>query len=168
MKHAPSAANQRKTLPMLIGAATVLTAALLTRLAVGSPLRAIHRLNAAGWLPPLWLMSLLWFGSFALVGAAAGSLLACPGGGARREAWLWRGSTFLVPAVVFSLVWYVLLFGRLWPILSCLFPLLSAAAALVCVLSWRLIGGGAWWAVLVFALWQTVLFCWQLAVLLHV
>ncbi len=168
MKHAASAANQRKTLPMLIGAAVVLTAALLTRLAAGSPLGVIHRLNAACLLPPLWLANLLWLAAFALVGAASGDLLVCTGGGAHRQAWLWRGSTFLVSAVVFSLVWYILLFGKLWLILSCLFPLLAAAASLACALAWRRIGGNAWIAAMVFALWQIVLFLWHIAVLLHV
>ncbi len=166
MKHTKSTVRLI-TLPTLIGGGVTLTAALLTRLTVGSPLAVVHKLEAFLILPPLWLMSLLWLSAFILMGAAAGHLLACPMGSAKREACLWRGSTFMVLAVVFSLVWYTLLFGKLFLLPSWLCLLLSAAAALVCGVSWRQVAWGAASVALGFALWQITLFLLQFAVLLH-
>jgi hypothetical protein len=167
MKHTARPPHRLAPLPACIGAAVVTAAVLLTRAAVGSPWELLHRLSAASILPPLWLLSLLWMVSFALVGGAAGGLLAAPEGNAHRRAHLWQGSTFLVLAVVFALAWYTLLFGKLWVLISCLFPLLAAASALLCALSWRLAGGGAWMAPLGYALWQILVLLLQLAVLLH-
>ena len=166
MKHTKSAAKLI-TLPALIGGGVALIAALLTRLTVGSPLAVAHKLEVFLILPPLWLMSLLWLFSFLLMGAAAGHLLASPMGSAKREAYLWRGSTFMVLAVVFSLVWYTLLFGKLFLLPSWICLLLSAAAAFACALSWRQVARGAAAAALGFALWQITLFLLQFAVLLH-
>ena len=155
------------TLPALIGAGVTLAAALLTRLAVGSPLAVLHKLGAAAILPPLWLMSLVWLASFASAGAIAGYLLACPAGHAARETALWRGATFFVLAMVFSLVWYTLLFGKLCLLPSWLCLFLSAASAAVCGLSWgKLFLGGAW-ILFGFAVWQTVLILFQLCILLQ-
>lgn len=155
------------TLPVLVGGGLVLAAALLTRLTVGSPLAVIHKLGASVLLPPLWLTGLLWLGSYVLMGAAVGYLLSCPPGNARREADLWRGCTFLVLAVVFSLVWYTLLFGKLCLLLSCLCLLLAAVCALVCMISWWSVGKGAAVISLGFSLWQICLLFLQFAVILH-
>ncbi len=155
------------TIPVLIGGGIVLAAALLTRLAVGSPLAVIHKLGASILLPPLWFTSLLWLASYALMGAAAGYLLSCPTGNTRREAFLWRGCTFLVLAVVFSLVWYTLLFGKLYLLSSWICLFFSAVAALICMISWWQIGKWAAIVSLCFAVWQVCLFLLQLAVILH-
>ncbi len=162
-----SSAAPRPTLPMLIGGALTLAAALLTRLTVGSPLAVVHKLEAFLILPPLWVLSLVWLMHFAILGAAAGYLLACPAHNPVREAAMWRGCTFMVLAAVFSLVWYTLLFGKLCLLPSWICLLLSAGAALVCALSWRTLGKGAFAAALAFALWQIGLFFLQLTVILH-
>ena len=153
-------------LPALVGGGVTLTAALLTRWAVGSPLPVMHRLEAIRPLPPLWLMSLLWLASFALLGMAIGYLLTCPDGNPRREALFWRGNTFLVLAVVFSLLWYTLLFGKFYPVPSWCCLLLSVAAALVCAFSWIQVKTAAAVSVLIFALWQGYLILLQLTVLM--
>ncbi|MBQ9151214.1 MAG: hypothetical protein IJX72_03100, partial [Clostridia bacterium] len=98
---------------------------------------------------------------------AVGYLLSCPSGNTRREAHLWRGNTFMVLAVVFSLVWYTLLFGKLYLLPSWICLLLSAASALLCTLSWWPIGKWVSIISLYFALWQVCLFFLQLAVILH-
>lgn len=154
-------------LPALIGGITALTSALLTRLTAGSPLAVIHKLAASGALPPLWLLSLLWLASFALLGGMAGLLLASPHTTPQREVCLWRGGTFMVLAMVFSLGWYTLLFGKLCLLPSCLCLLLSAAAAGICAVSWMQIKKSATAVALAFSLWQISLFFLQCTVLLY-
>ena len=160
------ASTRALPLASLVGGGVTLAAALLTRWAVGSPVTVLHRLEALRALPPLWLMSILWLASFAAVGMAVGYLLTCPDGSPRREALFWRGNTFLVLAVVFSLLWYVLLFGKFYPVPSLCCLLLSAGAALVCSLSWMQVKAPPAVAVLIFALWQGYLILLQLTVLM--
>jgi hypothetical protein len=47
-------------------------------------------------------MVLLWLGVYALAGASAGYLFACPPMGGEGEGKRWRGMTFLVLSVTFS------------------------------------------------------------------
>ena len=152
-------------LPMLLGGAILLLAALLTRLATGSPLWLFHFGDAAGVLPPLWLTGLLWLLSFFTVGAAAGYVLSCRSLTGGREAYLWRGCTFLILAVVFTLIWYTLLFGKRYLLPSWLFLPLAAGGAAVCALSWRHVSRVACVAVWCFALWQIIVFWLQLRVM---
>ena len=167
MKPAQSPFRFCLKLPVLVGGGAATSCALLTRLAVGGPLSVVHKLDAYLLLPPLWLMSLLWLASFALLGGAAGYLWSHPTGGLEGEARLWRGGTFMVLAVVFSLVWYTLLFGKLYLLISwfCLLP--AVAAALACAYAWWWIGKGAAALCVAFGLWQICLFFLQLAALLH-
>jgi hypothetical protein len=138
----------------------------MTRLTVGSPLRVIHQFTTV-LLPPLWILSLLWLTSFALLGGAAGSLLSCPHGNPQKEAALWRGSTFMVLAVMFGLDWYTLLFGKLLLVPSCLCLLLAAASAAVCAWSWLPLRKSASASALLFSLWQIYVFFLQTVVLLR-
>jgi tryptophan-rich sensory protein len=152
---------------MLVGGGAALAAALLTRLAAGSPAATVHQLEAFLPLPPLWLMGLLWLSAFALAGAAAGEMLTVPCPSPRVEALAWRGATALILAVVFSLVWYTLLFGKFLLLASWLCLPLSAAAAAWCALSWGQVNRRAACILWGFALWEAFLFFLQLAVLFH-
>ena len=157
-----------RSLPLsaTVGGAVTLTAALLTRATVGGPLAVLHKLEPIFPLPPLWLTGILWLASFIIVGGAAGYLLTCSELGPHKEALLWRGSTFLVLGVVFSLVWYTLLFGKFFLLPSWICLLLSAATSLVCFLSWIQVKTAAAVAVLLFSLWQVYLVLVQMAILL--
>ncbi len=157
-----------KLLPVTVGGGITLATALLTRFLTGSPFWLVHSETVAEVLPPLWLLSLLWMTAYMAVGGAAGYVFSCPVKGSLREAHLWRGSTFLILAVVLSLAWYALLLGKNYflPSWLCL-PLAALAAG---------IGGGSWWCIQKmagfvvwgFGLWQIVLLLLQLAVLLHI
>ena len=151
---------------VFMGGGGTVTVALLTRWTVGSPLAVLHTLENFFPLPPTWLMSLLWLASFALAGGAAGYLLTCPGGGGSSETLFWRGSTFWVLGVVFSLVWYTLLVGKFFLLPSWFCLILSAAASLVCAVSWTQVKSAAAVAMFLYALWQIGLLLLQLAVLL--
>ena len=155
------------TFPVLIGAGLLLTCAMLTRWSVGSPVLLLHKLNASAILPPMWLMSLLWLGFYVLWGAAFGELLSCLPENPAREVYIWRGSTFAVLAVVFSLVWYTLLFGKYYLVPSWLCLLISALASCVCGYSWcRVV---KWTSVIafLFAIWNICLFFLQFSIILH-
>ncbi len=154
------------TLPMLVGGAILLSAALLTRLVTGSPLWLFRFGNVAGVLPPLWLTGLVWLLSFFALGAAAGYMFSCRSLMGGREAGLWRGCTFLILAVAFSLIWYTLLFGKYYLLPSWLFLPMAAGAALMCGLSWWRISRGTGVTVWCFGLWQIMVFCLQLRVIL--
>ena len=155
------------TLPILLGGGIVLFVAILTRLAVGSPLIIIHKLGSSFALPPTWIMGLIWLGFYVLVGASTGYLLSFPSGNIQRDVYLWRGCTFMVLAVGFSLVWYIFLFGKFWLIPSWICLCVSAVCAVTCMLSWWEIGKGAATVILGFSLWQICLFLLQFAVILH-
>ena len=106
--------------PVWIGGGVTVAAALLVRMAVGSPHAALWQLGATDRLPPLWILSALWLGCFFLVGCAWGYLLgACPKrGGCAHDAAVWRGSLCLVLSLVFSFLWFALLVGSLSLFLS--------------------------------------------------
>ncbi len=156
------------TFPALIGAGLLLACAMLTRWSVGSPIILLHKLSASALLPPMWLMSLLWLGFYLLWGAALGDLLSCPPTSPVGEVHLWRGCTFAVLAVVFSLVWYTLLFGKFYLVPSWMCLLVSAAAAFVCAYSWWRVTKWTSCVALLFGLWNICLFFLQFAVILHV
>lgn len=156
------------TFPVLIGAGIFLICAMLTRWSVGSPIILLHKLSAATFLPPMWLMGLLWLGFYFLWGAAVGDLLARLPESPPIEAHLWRGCTFAVLAVVFSLVWYTLLFGKFYLIPSWLCLLVSAAAAFICAFSWWRVARWTSLVALLFGFWNICLFFLQFAVILHV
>lgn len=121
----------------MIGGGSGLGIAVFVAITVGSPFPILRMLGAEGLLPPIWLMGLLWFASYALEGCAAGIAAGCLGGrGDVRETGLWRGMTFLVAEITFSLAWYRLLFCSflLFPSFCCL--LLAVCAGIVCLLSW--------------------------------
>ena len=154
------------TLPTLVGGGVVLAAALLTRLTVGNPLMILHKLGALGNLPPLWLLGFIWLTLYLLVGASTGYLLSCPSGKNGREASLWRGCTFMVLAVVLSLVWFTLLFGKFWLLPSWLCLCLAFVCAAICAVSWWQVGKGPAIIIWLFAIWQICLFFLQFAIML--
>lgn len=158
--------NRFLTLPTLVGGGVVLATALLTRMTVGNPLLILHKLGAMEMLPPLWFLSLIWLSFYLLVGASTGYLLSCPPGNAGREAFLWRGCTFMVLAVVLSLVWFTLLFGKFWLLPSWLCLCLTFVCASICAISWWQIGKGAAIIMWSFTVWQICLFFLQFAVML--
>ncbi len=153
----------------LLGGGLSLAAAILVRLLTENPRLVLHRLAAGCHLPPLWFLGFVWLAGFCLLGAAMGFLLGnlCCGGSTHREALLWRGSTCLILALVISLVWYVLLFGKFSLFFSWLCLPLAMALALLCALSWWRLSRGASLILGGYALWMLCLFLLQFAVMLH-
>ncbi len=154
-------------LSALIGGGIATVAAIFVRILTENPRVVLHRLAAYDRLPPLWLLSILWLGWFFLLGATTAILLCASRRDCRREALLWRGSTFLVLTVVISLIWYTLLFGKFSLLISWLCLPVAIAAALLCALSWWRTAGWAGVLLVGFALWLLCLFLLQFAVMLH-
>ncbi len=121
---------------VLAGSGLGLAAGIALRGAAGSPLPVLRLLGANALLPPLWLMGLFWLAGYILVGGAAGYLASCPMRGGRREAYLWRGGTFLALAIGMSFCWYSCLFASFLLLISWLCLLASVCFALLCALSW--------------------------------
>jgi hypothetical protein len=115
----------------------------------------------------MWLMSLLWMGFYGLWGAAFGDLLSGLPENPAREVYIWRGSTFAVLAVVFSLVWYTLLFGKFYLIPSWMCLLMSSLASLVCGYSWWSVAKWTAIVAILFASWNICLFFFQFSIILH-
>lgn len=152
----------------LIGGATGVVLALLVSFSVGSPWTTLHRVDAPSVLPPIWFLSLSWFGWFFALGAAGACLLASRRRGAVADAAFWRGMTCLVLAVAFSFVWYILFFGKgsLFFSWLCL-PLALAFSLLAGVFWWQSVSKGEALIPFGYALWLLCLFFLQMAVLLH-
>lgn len=151
-----------------IGGGVGVAIALLVALSAGSPWVTLHRTDATAVLPPMWFLSVLWFGWFFILGSLCGGLLLSRRRGAYAEALFWRGMTCLVLSVVCSFVWYVLFFGKGSLFFSWLCLPLALAAALLTALSWwQTVGKGEACVPLGFALWILCLFLLQMAVLLH-
>ncbi len=151
----------------LVGGGVGLLSLLVARLATGSPWAVFHHFAAGDVLPPLWLLSLLWFALPALGGAAAGVLFSCLGHAAEREACFWRGCTCLVLSFLFASAWYALLFGKYSLFFSGLCLLAAALLSFLCAVSWRTLSVGASLVIAANALWYLMLLIWQISVALH-
>lgn len=158
--------NRFMTLPILMGGGAVWAIAVFTRLSVGAPYTVLHKLGIWDMLPPLWFMGLVWSLLYVLVGAVIGYLLSHPQLNAQKEACLWRGCTFIVSAVVLSLVWYTLLFGKFWLLPSWICLGLSCGCAIFCALSWWQIGKASALIIGVFVLWEIMVSILQLSIII--
>lgn len=103
--------NKINKIAMLVGGILLVVLALLIKGTVANPLALLHTWGALDTMPPLWLVNLLWFGGYFVVGGAWFGVLCMPPCGGSREVLRYKGSMFLVLAVFFSFVWYLLLFG---------------------------------------------------------
>ena len=151
----------------LVGGGLGLVGSIAVATVVGSPLPVLHVLGADAILPPLWILGLLWLMGYALLGAAAGYVLACLFRGSCRDTPLWKGLTFWVVEYTLSLAWYCLCFGSftLFPAGLCL--LIGVVAGILCTLSWfrvcrrpALLCGGV-------TLWLAYLLLCHLVIILH-
>ena len=87
---------------MLVGGILLVVLALLIKGTVANPLALLHTWGALDTMPPLWLVNLLWFGGYFVVGGGWFGVLCMPPCGGSREVLRYKGSMFLVLAVFFS------------------------------------------------------------------
>ena len=119
-----------------IGGGCALAVSLAVAIRVGSPLSALHRLDAGDIVPPLWIMGTLWLLGMFAVGWSFGCLLGMRSGGPVQDALKYRGSTCMVLAVVLALLWYELLLCTLSLLLSWLCLAVATVTTVLAVLSW--------------------------------
>lgn len=153
---------------VFIGGALAVLAALLVRLACGSPHWLVLRADSGHFLPPLWVLTLLWLGGYFFMGCAWGHIFSLRPLNPCRDAWRWRGSTFLVLTMVFSLMWYPLLFGMSAWFFSWLCLGLTVVLGGICALYWFRVSQGAALVLSGVLIWYIYLFLLQLTVMLHI
>lgn len=141
--------------------------ALAVRLLTTSPRLVLHALAPTLSLPPLWLMGILWLAGCFLLGASVGYMVGRRSGGMRCEMLAWRGSTFLVLTVAFSLMWYALLFGKFSLLLSLICLPVAMLTTAFCILTWWRVSAGVSLLLGGYILWLLFLLLLQLAVILH-
>ncbi len=151
----------------LVGGGIGLLQALVLRAVAGGPWALLHRLNAAAYLPPMWLLGLLWLAAFILLGGAAGTAVACAAGHA-DEASAWRGCTAVTLAAMLAEAWYALLFLKYSLLFSWLCLPIAVVLLAVAALSWRSVHPGAALLSLGGALWFVFLLVLESMVILRV
>ena len=109
----------------------VLFFGLLSRFLSRPPYLMLRLLGLNRIFPPPFLMSVLWTVWYALVGFCLGAVLSCRVHG--KQVHVYKGSMYLIVALVFNLVWYPLFFGgnafflAFWNCLIIIFFTLMAA-----------------------------------------
>lgn len=103
---------------VLPGGALFLLAVIFVKYQMPSPHVLLHSIQGYERLPPLWLLGLLWYGSYALIGCVLGHIfslrhISCEGNGSR-----YLGAFLLLAGAVLGVVWYMLLFGKQAVLLS--------------------------------------------------
>ena len=94
------------------GAVLFLVAVVFLKYQLPPPHVLLHSVQCYERLPPLWLLGLLWYGSYALMGGALGHTLSlkhisCENNGSR-----YLGAFLLLLAAILGAVWYMLLLGK--------------------------------------------------------
>ncbi len=105
----------------LMGGVIFLVAVVFLKYQMPPPHILLHSTQCYDRLPPLWLLGLLWYGSYVLLGGALGYALSlrhisCEGNGSR-----YLGAFLLLSGALMGAVWYMLLFGKQAALLSWIF-----------------------------------------------
>ncbi len=153
---------------MLIGGILLVVLGLLVKGTVPDPVGVLHLWQASDSLPPMWILGLLWLTGYGVIGGAWLGVLGMRACGTEGEILRYKGGMFLVLAVFFSFVWYLLLFGMQAMLLSWLSlcaALLAAAVGAVCYLRLHPLAGGC---ILLVGLWWIYLLFIHVTVMLHI
>lgn len=109
----------------------VLFFGLLSRFLSRPPYLTLKMLDLDGISPPPFLMGILWTLWYAVIGFCLGAVLSCGVHG--KQVHVYKGSMYLIVALVFNFVWYPLFFGgnafflAFWNCLVIIFFTLMAA-----------------------------------------
>ncbi|MEE1115573.1 MAG: tryptophan-rich sensory protein [Clostridia bacterium] len=107
-------------------------ASVLVRGVSGSPYRCINFLHLHGVIPPVWLMSMLWFVWHFIIGATMGAVM----GNSNFCCGIpkYRGGMFWVLMTVFGLIWYPMFFCAEMMFFSMLDVLVVLALSVICAI----------------------------------
>ncbi len=94
---------------MAIGAAAALLVAIAVHQCTKSPLDIVILLEHRISLPPIWLLNILWYVWFALLGATCGIVMSCEKYYCQTEKY--KGGMLFVIMLTLEYLWYPLFFG---------------------------------------------------------
>jgi len=141
------------------------------RILSGSPYGMIHKLDAGGVIPPLWIFNLLSAVWGFLAGFASGIVWSevrlCRARG-ESEICAYRGGIFFVALVFLSLIWYPLFFVSERLILSFIIALLAVICSALSALQWRRVSLLSSLVTAAYALWLFYVLAVNLVVLLRI
>ena len=104
---------------------------------VASPYMLLHQVECLDLLPPLWILGLLWFGIYFLLGFTGGQLCALRALAPTQDLHRFKGSLYFLLFLIFSFLWYAWLFGKAAFLLSWLACGLSVVMAFFCGYHWH-------------------------------
>ncbi len=135
---------------------------------VPSPYVLLHNTECLDLFPPLWLMGLLWFGSYFVVGWSQGLMLSLRPLSAEQNVHRYRGGMLMMLSLSLSVAWYLLLFGSNAFFLSWILLGASVIAGIAAALSCMNLFKGC--ALLILSVHVGYIFLWilQLMVMLHI
>lgn len=160
--------HKMNKIAMLVGGVCLVVMGLLVKGTVSSPLILLHQWNALDCLPPMWLLRLLWMSGYFLMGSVWFGVLGMKACGAEGEILRYKGSMFLVLAVFFSFVWYLLLFGMQAAFLSWLSLGIAILMALIAAVCYCRVTALAGLGIALTLIWWVYLFLGQVVVMLHI
>ena len=149
---------------MLIGGCAAFAAALICRIAIGSPLYARHLFALPGCMPPTLCLYLFGGGLVFFLGAVFGCMVAAPSPAVLRARF--RGTALLVPLMLFEVLWYPLLFGALSPALALISLLLAVLVCICAMIALRRFSRFAQLVLIADLVWLIWLFCATLWIIL--
>lgn len=107
--------------------------------AFGSPIDMIHKLNGIGAIPPIWILNLLSFLFFFLLGFSLGSIINATKNKANigeTESCAYRGAMYLSCGFFLALLWFPLFFFAEKIFLSLIVSIACLISSVVCGMEW--------------------------------
>ena len=135
--------------------------------AVQSPYILLHQTDALDLLPPLWLLTLLWYVLYFVSGFVAGHILSLACVSTELDVKRYQGGMFFVIAITLSFAWYLLLFGPELFFLSWIICGVAATSFLLTAFCWLRLGKNSFLILLSVSIAFYFLFIIQFFVMLH-
>ncbi len=111
----------------------------ISRTSFGSPLDMMHKLNSISIMPPLWVLNILSFLFYFLLGFSAGLVIeagTCKMNIGDSEVHAYRGGVFLIASFFLSLMRYHTFFLSEKIFISLLISITSTVCIFFCTLEW--------------------------------
>ncbi len=111
----------------------------ISRTSFGSPLNMMHKLNDVNIMPPLWILNLLSFLFYFLIGFSAGLVIeagACKMNLGDSQAHAYRGGIGIVASFFLSLIRYHVFFLSEKIFISLLISIISTICIFLCTYEW--------------------------------
>lgn len=152
----------------LAGGILLVVIAFFVRKSTRAPYILLHDTESLALLPPLWLLGILWFGLYFLLGCTAGQMCALSALPPDMDVRRFRGGMYFLLLLISSFLWYIWLFDKAAFFLSWLFCGLSVLLAFLCGYHWFRVSRLC--AVLLWLVGAVLFFLWlfQLLLMLHV